>query len=80
MAVAIGLVQAGLEVSFVPYALCEGRTWKGSSFGGWKGLDAVPKMIEWYMNGEIMVDEFINGYITLDKINEGFESMLKGER
>jgi S-(hydroxymethyl)glutathione dehydrogenase/alcohol dehydrogenase len=79
VAVAIGLIQAGQEVSFVPYHLCQGRTWKGSSFGGWKGLDAVPKMIEWYMKGEIMVDEFINEYIPLEQINEGFDKLLKGK-
>lgn len=79
VAVAVGLIQAGLEVSFIPYALCEGRTWKGCSFGCYKGRDDVPKLVDSYMKKEIMVDEFINEFIPLEKINEGFDNMLQGK-
>lgn len=56
----------------------DGRTIKGSSFGGYKGRSSIPQLIDLYLNNKIFVDEFVTGVITLDNINEGFDTMVKG--
>ena len=47
----------------------------GSSFGGVKGREGVPKLVDLYMQGEIDVDPFISHRIALDDVNRGFELM-----
>lgn len=56
-----------------------GRTWKGTAFGGYKSLDSVPKLVEMYLNKEILIDEFITHRFKLDDINVAFDLMHKGE-
>jgi S-(hydroxymethyl)glutathione dehydrogenase/alcohol dehydrogenase len=47
----------------------------GSSFGGVKGRDGVPKLVDRFLAGEIDVDPFISHRIALDEVNRGFELM-----
>ena len=47
----------------------------GSSFGGVKGREGVPKLVDLYMQGDIDVDPFISHRLTLDEVNRGFELM-----
>ncbi|XP_013774785.1 alcohol dehydrogenase class-3-like [Limulus polyphemus] len=77
--VIIGVAGAGQEISTRPFQLVTGRVWKGSAFGGWKSRDGVPKMVEQYLEGKLMVDEFITHTITLEKINEAFDLMHSGK-
>lgn len=62
-----------------PFQLVTGRTWKGTAFGGYKSLDSVPKLVEMYLNKEILIDEFITHRFPLDQINTAFDLMHKGE-
>lgn len=62
-----------------PFQLVTGRTWKGSAFGGYKSLDSVPKLVEMYLNKEILIDEFITHRFPLEQINTAFDLMHKGE-
>ena len=59
----------------VPRLLITGRRVAGSSFGGVKGRDQVPVLIERYLAGEIDVEPFISHKLTLDEVNRGFELM-----
>lgn len=77
--VIIGVAAAGQEISTRPFQLVTGRTWKGSAFGGYKSLDSVPKLVEMYLNKEILIDEFITHRFPLEQINTAFELMHKGE-
>lgn len=54
--------------------------WKGSAFGGWKSRDSVPKLVEGYLQGKVMVDEFVTGEMPLAQINEAFHLMHAGKR
>ena len=56
-----------------------GRVWKGTAFGGARGRTDVPKIVDWYMNGRIAVDDLITHKLPLDRINEGFDLMHRGE-
>jgi S-(hydroxymethyl)glutathione dehydrogenase/alcohol dehydrogenase len=70
-----GVAGKGETLDVIPRFLITGRRICGSSFGGLKGREDVPKLIDRYMAGEIDVDPFISHRLTLDRVNEGFELM-----
>ncbi|HSC64957.1 MAG TPA: S-(hydroxymethyl)glutathione dehydrogenase/class III alcohol dehydrogenase [Caldimonas sp.] len=75
----IGVAPAGAEISTRPFQLVTGRQWKGSAFGGARGRTDVPKIVDWYMDGKIAIDDLITHRLKLDDINRGFELMKSGE-
>lgn len=75
----IGVAAAGQEISTRPFQLVTGREWKGSAFGGARGRTDVPKIVDWYMEGKIKIDELITHQLKLEDINKGFELMKSGE-
>ena len=70
-----GVAGKGETLDIVPRLLITGRRVAGSSFGGVKGRDQVPVLIERAMAGEIDVEPFISHRISLDEVNRGFELM-----
>jgi S-(hydroxymethyl)glutathione dehydrogenase/alcohol dehydrogenase len=70
-----GVAGKGETLDVVPRLLITGRRVAGSSFGGVKGRDQVPVLIERYLVGEIDVAPFISHKLTLDEVNRGFELM-----
>lgn len=79
VSVIIGVAGAGEEINTRPFQLVTGRVWKGTAFGGAKGRTDVPKIVDWYMEGKINIDDLITHVMPLDKINEGFELMHQGK-
>ena len=77
--VIIGVAEAGAEISTRPFQLVTGRVWKGSAFGGARGRTDVPKIVDWYMEGKLNIDDLITHTLTLDQINDGFDLMKRGE-
>ena len=75
----IGVAGAGQEISTRPFQLVTGRNWHGSAFGGARGRTDVPKIVDWYMEGRINIDDMITHTMPLDRINEGFNLMHSGE-
>jgi S-(hydroxymethyl)glutathione dehydrogenase / alcohol dehydrogenase len=75
----IGVAGAGEEIRTRPFQLVTGRVWKGSAFGGARGRTDVPKIVDWYMEGKINLDDLITHIMPLEKINDAFELMHKGE-
>ena len=75
----IGVAPAGAEIATRPFQLVTGRTWKGTAFGGARGRTDVPKIVDWYMDGKINVDDLITHTMPLDDINNGFDLMRAGE-
>src|SRR5262249_52522919 len=75
----IGVAGAGQEISTRPFQLVTGRVWKGSAFGGARGRTDVPKIVDWYMEKKINIDDLITHTLPLERINDGFELMEKGE-
>ncbi len=78
VSVIIGVAGAGQEIATRPFQLVTGRVWKGSAFGGVKGRTQVPKIVDWYMDGKINIDDLITHTIPLERINEGFDLMHEG--
>jgi S-(hydroxymethyl)glutathione dehydrogenase / alcohol dehydrogenase len=75
----IGVAPAGAEISTRPFQLVTGRQWKGSAFGGARGRTDVPKIVDWYMEGKINIDDLITHTLKLEDINKGFDLMKAGE-
>jgi S-(hydroxymethyl)glutathione dehydrogenase/alcohol dehydrogenase len=74
----IGVAEAGQEIATRPFQLVTGRVWKGTAFGGARGRTDVPKIVDWYMDGKIRIDELITHKMPLDKINDAFDLMHDG--
>ena len=70
-----GVAGQGETLDIIPRWLITGRRVAGSSFGGVKGRDEVPALVDRYMAGEIDVEPFISHHLTLDEVNKGFELM-----
>jgi S-(hydroxymethyl)glutathione dehydrogenase/alcohol dehydrogenase len=75
----IGVAGAGQEISTRPFQLVTGRVWQGSAFGGARGRTDVPKIVDWYMERKINIDDLITHVLPLERINEGFDLMARGE-
>ncbi len=79
VSVIIGVAGAGQEIKTRPFQLVTGRVWKGTAFGGAKGRRDVPKIVDWYMDGKINIDDLITHKLKLEDINKGFDLMHSGE-
>jgi S-(hydroxymethyl)glutathione dehydrogenase/alcohol dehydrogenase len=75
----IGVAGAGQEIRTRPFQLVTGRVWKGTAFGGAKGRRDVPKIVDWYMEGKINIDDLITHKLKLADINKGFDLMHEGK-
>ena len=75
----IGVAGAGQEIKTRPFQLVTGRVWKGTAFGGARGRTDVPKIVDWYMDGKINIDDLITHKLKLEDINKGFELMHEGK-
>jgi S-(hydroxymethyl)glutathione dehydrogenase/alcohol dehydrogenase len=79
VSIIIGVAGAGQEISTRPFQLVTGRVWKGSAFGGARGRTDVPKIVDWYMEGKINIDDLITHTLPLPQINEAFDLMHSGK-
>src|SRR5437762_3132582 len=79
VSVIIGVAGAGQEIRTRPFPLVTGRGWKGTAFGGARGRTDVPKIVDWYMEGKINIDDMITHVLPLERINEAFDLMHNGE-
>lgn len=79
VSVIIGVAGAGQEIRTRPFQLVTGRVWKGTAFGGARGRTDVPKIVDWYMDGKINIDDLITHTMPLQDINKAFDLMHGGE-
>ena len=75
----IGVAAAGQEIATRPFQLVTGRRWQGTAFGGARGRTQVPRIVDWYMDKKINIDDLITPTLSLERINEGFDLMMSGE-
>jgi S-(hydroxymethyl)glutathione dehydrogenase/alcohol dehydrogenase len=75
LATMCGVAGKGETLDVVPRYLITGRRVAGSSFGGVKGRDGVPRLVERWLAGEIDVEPFVSHTLALDEVNRGFELM-----
>ncbi len=79
VSVIVGVAGAGQEIKTRPFQLVTGRVWKGTAFGGARGRTDVPKIVDWYMEGKINIDDLITHKLPLNRINEAFDLMHSGD-
>jgi S-(hydroxymethyl)glutathione dehydrogenase/alcohol dehydrogenase len=79
VSVIIGVAGAGQEIRTRPFQLVTGRVWKGTAFGGAKGRRDVPRIVDWYMDKRINIDDLITHTLKLEEINKGFDLMREGK-
>jgi len=77
--VIVGVAGAGEEIATRPFQLVTGRVWRGTAFGGAKGRTDVPKIVDWYMEGKINIDDLITHKMPLEEINTAFDLMHEGK-
>ena len=75
LATMAGVAGKGETLKVVPRLLITGRRVAGSSFGGVKGRDQVPQLVDRYLQGDIDVDPLISHHLSLDEVNRGFDLM-----
>ncbi len=75
----IGVAEAGKEIATRPFQLVTGRVGKDTAFGGARGHTDVPKIVDWYMEGKINIDDLITHKLKLEEINHGFDLMHEGK-
>jgi len=77
--VIVGVAEKTEELSVNPFLFLQGKSMKGSLFGGHKGRESIPKLSEEYMAGKLKLDELITHTMSLDKMNEAFDLMHAGK-
>ena len=75
----VGVAGAGKEIATRPFQLVTGRSWRGTAFGGARGRTDVPKIVDWYMEGKLNIDDLITHKMPLEQINEAFDLMHEGK-
>ncbi|MDQ5849222.1 MAG: S-(hydroxymethyl)glutathione dehydrogenase/class III alcohol dehydrogenase [Pseudomonadota bacterium] len=79
VSVIIGVAGSGQEIRTRPFQLVTGRVWKGTAFGGARGRTDVPKIVDWYMEGKINIDDLITHTLPVEDINRAFDLMHAGK-
>ncbi|MBN4059184.1 alcohol dehydrogenase catalytic domain-containing protein [Endomicrobium sp. AH-315-J14] len=77
--VEVGPAGSGQEIATRPFQLVTGRVWKGTAFGGARGRTDVPKIVDWYVDGKINIDDLITHKVGIDDINRAFDLMYEGK-
>ena len=75
----IGVAGSGQEIATRPFQLVTGRVWRGTAFGGAKGRTDVPKIVDWYMDKKINIDDLITHEFAIEDINKEFDLMHEGK-
>jgi S-(hydroxymethyl)glutathione dehydrogenase / alcohol dehydrogenase len=75
----IGVAGSGQEIRTRPFQLVTGRVWKGTAFGGARGRSDVLRIVDWYMEGKINIDDLITHKLPLKDINRAFDLMHAGK-
>ncbi len=70
-----GVAGKGETLDIVPRLLITGRRVCGSSFGGVKGRDQVPQLVQRALDGDIDVAPFVSHRMPLGDVNHAFELM-----
>jgi S-(hydroxymethyl)glutathione dehydrogenase/alcohol dehydrogenase len=79
VSVIIGVAGAGQEIKTRPFQLVTGRVWKGTAIGGARGRSDVPRIVDWYMDKKVNIDDLITHVMPLERINDAFDLMHRGE-
>jgi S-(hydroxymethyl)glutathione dehydrogenase/alcohol dehydrogenase len=78
--VLIGVPETGATVPLDPRTLVTAeRVVRGSSYGGARTREDLPRMVNLYLAGKLRIDELVTRRYALDEANEGFRALAAGE-
>ena len=76
----VGVAGSGKEIATRPFQLVTGRTWKGTAFGGWKSREAIPKLAESVIAGQLVIDQYITHvFHGVENTHEAFKALHSGD-
>lgn len=74
-----GVAGKGEVLEVIPRFLITGRRIAGASFGGAKGRDRVPELVDLYLDGKLDLESLVTARMPLDDVNEAFAAMDRHE-
>jgi len=74
----MGMLPQGEMIELHGFDFLRERTIQGSSMGSNHFRVDIPRLIEFYLNGKLKLDDWISGRMPLERINDGFDEMKKG--
>lgn len=78
LATVIGMIPFGTKIELHGFDLLRERRIQGSSMGSNRFRTDMPRLIEFYRQGKLRLQEMVSARIKLDEINDGFVNMKKG--
>jgi S-(hydroxymethyl)glutathione dehydrogenase/alcohol dehydrogenase len=78
-ATVIGMIPVGDMVQIHGADLLEERRIQGSSMGSNRFRVDIPRYVDFYLSGKLLLDPMISARISLDQVNEAFDEMKRGE-
>jgi S-(hydroxymethyl)glutathione dehydrogenase/alcohol dehydrogenase len=77
-ATVIGMIPIGTQIEIHGVELLYEKTLTGSNMGSNQFRTDMPRYVDMYLSGRLMLDEMVSKKISLEQINEGFEDMKQG--
>ena len=78
-ATVVGMIPVGTTVEVHGPELLYEKTLTGSNMGSNQFRTDMPRFVDMYLDGRLMLDEMVSKHIDIEQINEGFEEMKTGE-
>ncbi|XP_064631189.1 alcohol dehydrogenase class-3-like [Lineus longissimus] len=79
LAVILGVTEVGSTAAIGAWDLVAGRTLTGCFFGGYKGRESIPRLVNEFQAGKITLDPLITHQLKLEEINTGFDMLKEGK-
>ncbi len=77
-ATVIGVLPAGATIEMTAADFISGKRFQSSLMGGGSFFVEVPRYVDFYLNGALMLDEMVSATLPLEKIMDAFEAMKTG--
>ena len=74
----IGMIPVGTRIELHGVDFLRERRIQGSMMGSNRFRTDMPRLIEFYLQGRLKLDEMVSARIKLEDINEGFAALKKG--
>ncbi|MDZ4318412.1 MAG: Zn-dependent alcohol dehydrogenase [Phenylobacterium sp.] len=75
----IGMIPVGQSITLMGAAFLGEKKLQGSMMGSNRFPIDMPRLVDFYMNGKLKLDQMISQRIKLEQVNEGFADMKRGE-
>ena len=74
----IGMIPIGTNIEIHGVDFLFEKKIQGSNMGSNQFRTDMPRLVDMYLDGRLMLDEMVSARISLDEINEGFDAMKAG--